>query len=260
MHRGEPQPEPRPGSPQKRAPDAIPAGTSAAASAHHTSAGAAKAAVRSRLRAARRELTPEEVALRGQTLSRVLPTVVPTGSAVAGYLPMPGEPDVRPFLSDHAARGGAVYVPVITSARSRVLEWVPWTPEAELRRSTFAAVEEPLGDRLSTIALRERHPEGLTVLVPGLAVDHDGARMGQGGGFYDTVFGTDTALEASADHETSTRMETPAEPAAAHGPLRFVAVVHADEVLSPGAFPVESHDLRVHAIVTERGATTLRPL
>ncbi|MBO0596566.1 5-formyltetrahydrofolate cyclo-ligase [Nesterenkonia sp. E16_7] len=218
------------------------------------STSAAKAAVRSRLRAARRELTAEQLSIRGRALSQVLQSVVPAGSAVAGYLPMPGEPDVRPFLIDHAEVGSPVYVPVIASSADRLLTWVPWSPAAQLRRSAFAAVEEPLGDRLDTDTLRERHPEGLTVLVPGLAVDHQGARMGQGGGFYDTAFGAGTGQPIS----------TSGGPAAGHapnlGPLRFIAVVHAEEVLPPGAFPVEPHDLRVHTIVTEREATTPRPL
>lgn len=200
---------------------------------------AAKAAARARLRAARRRLTPAEIAGRGQALAKVLSSLVPPGAAVAGYLPMPGEPDVRAFLSDHAAGGGAVYVPVIASPDRRVLEWVRWTPEAVLQRSAFARIDEPQGDRLSTQALQELHTQGLSILVPGLAVDDHGARMGQGGGFYDTAFGAGNDLGAA---------------------LRLIAVVHAAEVLSPGAFPVEPHDLRVHAIATERGAIRLRAL
>ena len=106
--------------------------------------------------------------------------------------------------------------------------------------------------------------------MPGLAVDHQGARIGQGGGFYDTAFGAETdsgtpsgaesVSGAAADHETSARVESRAEHPGTRGALRFIAVVHASEVLSPGDFPVESHDLRVHVIVTERGAITLRPL
>lgn len=218
------------------------------------SAAAAKAAVRSRLRAARRELTAEQVSIRGRALAQVLQTVVPAGSAVAGYLPMPGEPDVRTFLIGHAELGGAVYVPVITSSAERLLTWAPWSPAAQLRRSAFAAVEEPLGDRLDTLTLREHHPEGLTVLVPGLAVDHQGARMGQGGGFYDTAFG------AGTDHRSATSGGLTADHRSDLGPLRFIAVVHAEEVLRPGAFPVEPHDLRVHTIVTEHEATTPRPV
>lgn len=230
----------------------------------HDSAETAKATARSQLRAARRSLTPEQIATRGQALARILPTVVPAGSAVAGYVPMPGEPDVRAFLSHHGSDGSPVYVPVIADPRDRRLEWVSWSPEAELRRSSFAAIDEPAGARLSTAALRARHPEGLTILVPGLAVDHDGARMGQGGGFYDTAFGSmpPESLESTehTEHTEHTDENGPAEAPGALGALRFIAVVHAAEVLRPGSFPVESHDLRVHAIVTEREATTLRAL
>ena len=155
--------EPESESPRERAPDVAPASVSAAAPADRAPIESSKAAARSRLRAARRELTPEQLAIRGQALARVLASVVPAGSAVAGYMPMRGEPDVRQFLTDHAAGGGAVYVPVIASPQSRVLEWVRWSPEAKLRRSEFAAIEEPQGGRLSTVALREHHPEGLTI-------------------------------------------------------------------------------------------------
>lgn len=279
-----PESEMLPEPPRERAPDLAPdaapgpespsagvaagagagAAASAAARADRSSIDLAKAAARSRLRAARRQLTADQVAARGQALARVLPSVVPAGSAVAGYMPMPGEPDVRPFLTEHAADGGAVYVPVIASPQSRVLEWVRWTPDAQLQRSAFAAIDEPHGDRLSTVALRELHPEGLTVLVPGLAVDHDGARMGQGGGFYDTAFGASPDQGTSTRAATETRDSSPRDPHSRdprrRDSRRFIAVVHAAEVLSPGTFPVEAHDLRVHGIVTELGATTLRAL
>lgn len=232
----------------------------------------AKAPVRRKLRAERQNLGPAELAARAERLARFLREIVPEGSAVAGYLPMPGEPDLRPFLRQHAEHGGIVYLPVVTDPLGRVLEWVNWTQETVLQRSTFLPVDEPIGERLSTAELRARYEGGLaqewrhkpeqdhrlTVLVPGLAVDEDGARLGQGGGFYDTAFGP---------AEDSTRPGAPASPPVSTDqhlvptrPIRFIAVVHAAEVLAPGSFPVEPHDLRVDAIVTERGATRLRPL
>jgi len=233
----------------------------------------AKTPVRRQLRAARKDLGPAELATRAERLAQYLGEVIPEGSAVAGYLPMPGEPDLRPFLRVHADRGGIVYLPVVTDPLGRVLEWVNWTQETVLQRSTFLPVDEPVGDRLSTAELRaryegrlaqDRRPAGpeqdqrLTVLVPGLAVDDDGARLGQGGGFYDTAFGP---------AEDSLSPGAPAVPAVSADqhliptrPIRFIAVVHASEVLAPGSFPVEPHDLRVDAIVTERGATQIRPL
>ncbi|MBE1515810.1 5-formyltetrahydrofolate cyclo-ligase [Nesterenkonia halotolerans] len=213
----------------------------------------AKAAVRRRLRARRRQLSAQELAARGEEVARVLVGEIPADSAVAGYLPIPGEPDVRPFLGQHLLRGGSVFLPVVDPAqqqdpRLRELQWVHWTAESELRRHAVLPMEEPLGERISTAELRGLHPHGLTVLVPGLAVDHDGARLGQGGGFYDSTFGPGTT--GSARREVHADLPS----------IRFISVVHAEEVFDAGSFPVEAHDLRVDAIVTERGAITIGPL
>ncbi len=209
--------------------------------------------MRRRLRARRRELNAQELAARGEDLAQVLAAELPVGSPVAGYLPIPGEPDVRPFLGQHLRRGGSVFLPVVDPAqqqdpRLRELQWVRWTAESTLQRHETLPMEEPLGERISTAELRGLHPHGLTVLVPGLAVDHDGARLGQGGGFYDSTFGPGTAGSARAEGHA----DLPS--------IRFLAVVHAEEVFDAGSFPVEAHDLRVDAIVTERGAITVGPL
>ncbi|WP_218221640.1 5-formyltetrahydrofolate cyclo-ligase [Nesterenkonia sp. Act20] len=212
-----------------------------------------KAAVRRRLRARRRQLSAQELAARGEEVARVLAAEVPAGATVAGYLPIPGEPDVRPFLAQHLGRGGSVFLPVVDPAQQqdpglRELQWVRWTAESTLRRHEVLPMEEPLGDRISTAELRDLHPHGLTVLVPGLAVDHDGARLGQGGGFYDSTFGPGTSGSARADEHAGLLS------------IRFLAVVHAEEVFDAGSFPVESHDLCVDAIVTERGVSTVGAL
>lgn len=217
-----------------------------------------KAAVRRRLRARRRQLSAQELAARGEEVARVLATEIPAGSAVAGYLPIPGEPDVRPFLGQHLRRGGSVFLPVVDPAQQqdpglRELQWARWTAESTLRRHAVLPMEEPLGDRISTAELRGLHPQGLTVLVPGLAVDRDGARLGQGGGFYDSTFGPGTTGSSrGGEHHADQHAGPPS--------IRFIAVVHAEEVFDAGSFPVESHDLRVETIVTERGASTVGAL
>ncbi len=68
------------------------------------------------------------------------------------------------------------------------------------------------------------------VLLPALAVTPSGHRLGQGGGHYDR-----------------TLAETISRPAPR--PL-LVALVHDDEVLADGAWPVEDHDVRVDAVAT----------
>lgn len=67
------------------------------------------------------------------------------------------------------------------------------------------------------------------VLLPALAVTSDGHRLGQGGGHYDRTLA--------------------ALPTGAGRPL-LVALVHDDEVLAPGAWPAEDHDVRVDAAAT----------
>ena len=64
------------------------------------------------------------------------------------------------------------------------------------------------------------------ILVPALAASPDGARLGQGGGWYDRTL----------PHRT------PAAP--------VVAVVFDDEVLAPGTIPREGHDVLIDAIMT----------
>lgn len=197
-----------------------------------------KSEIRARLRGARRRLSAETLGDRTERLTRVLGTEVIPQDRVLGYLPMPGEPDVLPFLALHHARGGEVFVPVI--AGERRMDWVRWTPEAPTRRSAFAPVQEPEGERLPLgLVLEERSmpAAGLTILVPALAVDTAGNRLGQGGGYYDSMFGP---------HGSAPETEG-----------RFIGVVHSEEILDPGSFEVQPHDLRTLEVVTEQGLKRL---
>ena len=189
-----------------------------------------KSQVRRRHRTLRAELGEPEAQKRGQRLSELLSSRIPAGAVVAGYAPMRGEPDVLPFLRTHRRRGGRVYLPVVVDSAARQMHWARWTESAGLRRSALLPVLEPAGARFSTAELLQ-HCAGsqLTVLVPALAVDAHGGRLGQGGGFYDTVF-----LQHPELAEVS----------------QLLAVVHTEEVLAAGSFPVEDHDLRVPQAVT----------
>ena len=190
-----------------------------------------KAQVRRRHRAQRALLSEDEILQRGRGLSRVLAAEVAAGALVAAYMPMRGEPDVLPFLRAHLRGSGQVCMPVVADAQDRILQWVLWSEEAELHRSPLLPVMEPAGERIPTSELRQRAADqGLTMLVPALALDRRGGRLGQGGGFYDTMF--DQHLELSQH-------------------AQLLAVVYAEEVLDSGSFPVETHDLRVRRAATQ---------
>lgn len=197
-----------------------------------------KSEIRARLRGARRRLSAETLRGRAESLAGVLGAEILPQDRVLGYLPMPGEPDVLPFLALHHERGGEVFVPVI--AGERRMDWVRWTPDAPTRRSAFAPVQEPEGEHLPLGLLLEElsiPAAGLTILVPALAVDTAGNRLGQGGGYYDSMFGPyGSAPEAEG---------------------RFIGVVHSEEILDPGSFEVRPHDLQTLELVTEKGLKRL---
>lgn len=197
-----------------------------------------KRSARTRIRAARAALSAEQRRRRADRIQAVLLEQIPPEAMVAGYLPMPTEPDLRPFLGSHLARGGAVVVPRVLDEEDHVLGWVSWAPGADTTRNHRVPVEEPLGEARDLDAVIVQHPGPTRLVLPALAVDRAGHRLGQGGGYYDRLF----ARMASWKEEL--------QPWAC-------AVVNAEEVLDLGAFGVEPHDLRVPAVATEEGLMLL---
>jgi 5-formyltetrahydrofolate cyclo-ligase len=199
-----------------------------------------KADVRRRVRAARAALSAAELADRGEAMADSLERHIHPEAAVVGYVPMQGEPNVLPFLERHALRRGPVYLPVIP-ATGHILGWAPWHPQTPMRRHPRLPIDEPAhGSPLPTGVLVEQAetlqcPTPLVLLIPTLALDTAGARLGQGGGYYDA---TTAQLGEILQKNPGFSCE-------------LIAVVHSAELMAPGSFPVESHDLRAARAVTE---------
>lgn len=191
-----------------------------------------KAQVRRRHRAQRANLSEQEARRRALGLTEALRSAIRPGTVVAGYIPMRGEPDVLPFLSAHVRERGQVWMPVVADAEARILQWVQWSEKVELRRSALVPVHEPTGARVATTQLLADAAHDLTVLVPAVALDRRGGRLGQGGGFYDTMF---------AQHPERSRS------------AQLIAIVYDEEILEVGSFPVEEHDLRAQRAATPSG-------
>lgn len=133
------------------------------------------------LRALSRERRDSRVARLGDAAPRdlarhVLDAVpIPDGAAISGYWPMAGEMDPRPLMAALIARGHRLCLPVV-EGRGAALVFRAWTPGDAL-------VEAVFGTRVPTPDQDAMTPDAL--LVPLLAFDRAGHRLGYGGGYYD---------------------------------------------------------------------------
>jgi 5-formyltetrahydrofolate cyclo-ligase len=100
---------------------------------------------------------------------------VPPGGTVSAYWPMRAEIDPRPLMTVLHAAGFAVGLPVMPGA-GQPLVFRAWTPDAAL-------VDGGFGTRIPPESAPEVLPDVL--LVPLVAFDDEGYRLGYGGGFYD---------------------------------------------------------------------------
>jgi 5-formyltetrahydrofolate cyclo-ligase len=139
------------------------------------------------------------------------------GKVLSGYMPMRTEIDPLPAMAAHQ---GTVGVPVIIG-KDRPLRFREWSPGARMVEGAFKALIPEDGVWVE--------PEVL--IVPLLAFDARGYRLGYGGGFYDRTL----------------------EGLRARGPV--LAVGFAFSAQEVAEVPIDATDQRLDAIVTEKGVT-----
>ncbi|WP_250301828.1 5-formyltetrahydrofolate cyclo-ligase [Streptomyces sp. A 4/2] len=184
-----------------------------------------KATLRRQLLAARALLTSNDAESAAAVLAEralTLPELARAGT-VAAYVSVGKEPGTRVLLDALRARGVRVLLPVLLPDND--LDWGTYEGAGALERAGRGLLE-PGGARLGVRAVLDAD----TVLLPGLAVDGRGMRLGRGGGSYDRVLAR-LAREGAA-------------PA-------LVVLLYANEVVA--RVPEEPHDHPVHAVVTPGG-------
>nr|WP_269059664.1 5-formyltetrahydrofolate cyclo-ligase [Catellatospora vulcania] len=142
----------------------------------------AKREVRAAVLAARRAMTPAAVAEADAALAGRLTELVTPGAAwtVCAYVPIAGEPG-GPDLADRlAAVPGVARVLLPVLRADRDLDWAAYAGPESLAPAAFG-LREPTGPRLGVTGITSAE----LVLVPAVAVDRRGIRLGRGGGSYD---------------------------------------------------------------------------
>jgi 5-formyltetrahydrofolate cyclo-ligase len=194
------------------------------------SAGA-KQSLRMRIRAERRERPRVQRLADAEAFAAVVLETpeVQVARCVALYASVSGEPGTEPLRSALRRAGVLVLLPV--PLPGSVLDWAEDT--GELVPGTGPGGSTPTGPRLGVEALR--HADA--VIVPALAVDTLGQRLGQGGGYYDRAL----PLVSTS--------------------VPVLAMVHEGELLDAAVEPVptEGHDVGVDAVVTPRRCLRLPP-
>jgi 5-formyltetrahydrofolate cyclo-ligase len=185
--------------------------------------------IRADILAARKSLSADARLLETQALVRHLGTVLRAEDTVAAYAPLPSEPGFPELADAVVAICGSVLLPIARESDDGIRMPLQWSSyrAGQLVAAPYGLFEPP-PPWLPPSALGSVG----TVLVPALAVDRHGVRLGRGAGYYDRSLGF-------------------RDPAAL-----LIAVVRDDELVDE--LPAEPHDLiMTHALTPGCGLIPL---
>jgi 5-formyltetrahydrofolate cyclo-ligase len=187
-----------------------------------------KAALRRRLLAARAQLSPDEREAAGRALRDTilqLPQVQMAGT-IAAYYSIASEPDTHGLVYALWKRGGYVLLPLLRPDAD--LDWASYEGPGSLRPGP-RGLAEPAEPRRGPDAVARAD----LVLVPALAVDRGGVRLGRGGGSYDRAL------------------------ARVGLPIPTIALIYDGELLDK--VPADAHDQRVRLVARPSAGITSLP-
>jgi 5-formyltetrahydrofolate cyclo-ligase len=150
---------------------------------------------------------------------------LPRGAAISAYMPIKAEMDPLPLFEVLRERGYTLLMPRVIPDHT-LLEFRTWEPEMPMIRSIYG-IEEP-DPGYSTVMIPD------FFLLPLLAFDRQGHRLGYGAGYYDQTFG---------------QMK---------GKIPFKAIGVAYEMQYYDEVPFEMHDYPLDMCVTEQKVYTFK--
>lgn len=183
--------------------------------------------LRQHIRTLRRSLTPRQQ----QQASQLLLTNIRhradfrRAKNIAMYLPNDGEINPESLIRLCWKLGKRVYLPVLHPVLHNRLWFVPYTPKTEMIKNIYGIKEPKL------IPHHRRAAWALDlVLLPLVAFDEKGNRMGMGGGYYDRTFSFKALRKGLA------------------GP-KLIGLAH--EIQKVKELPTENWDIPLSSIITD---------
>lgn len=143
--------------------------------------------------------------------------------SIAGYWPLGDEIDCRPLLAALKSTGAQVALPVV-AGQGQVLIFRIWTPGDALDQGPFGTAHP--GIRAAVVVPR-------VLLVPLIAFDAAGNRLGYGAGYYDRTI---AALRRAALNN--------------EGAITAIGLAYDEQEVD--AVPAEAHDQHLDAVMTDR--------
>lgn len=137
-----------------------------------------KPELRQEIRQRKRQFTPAQLAeLSLAVLSRLRP-YLSEASVIMAYYSLPDEVDTHGLLDELVAEGKTVLLPKVLD--NETMELRRYTSTARLREGMLH-LQEPVGDSFSDYQQID------VAVIPGLAFDGHGHRLGRGRGYYDRL-------------------------------------------------------------------------
>ncbi len=134
-----------------------------------------KSAMRQQMRTAKQQYA-EQFPSMSATIVQQLKQRLGGCHTVMAYWPLPDEVDIRPLLDELVKEGNAIILPKVLD--DNTMELRRYTSRADLAEGAFHILE-PVGE-----AFTDYHQIDVA-LIPGMAFDVSGHRLGRGRGYYD---------------------------------------------------------------------------
>ena len=165
----------------------------------------AKIELRAKIRAALEKISPAVSVVESKNLCARLEVQMHSAGTILFFMPMPDEPDVRPLLEKFLAAGKICALPFFDLEKELYATRQVKNPAVDLVVGKFG-IREP-SSNCAEIALEKIN----MVLVPGMAFDLSGNRLGRGLGFYDRLLENVSGVKCGVGYDFQLLEKIPTE-------------------------------------------------